>query len=397
MSSSKQFVCQLDQRRFSTKAALAQHRRSVHSGPSTGAARRKRQVAVRNMGTAGVITSSGVDVLPTLSIAANQQVGRKLMMQPISPVLMADTRIYAESRLWNRWRPVSMQVAVNCSGASTTFGSICVGWTSDPYFRLSGDARDFSRVAALKPSMVLRLHESRTLSIPCDAVRRWYVHSGDFGDCQHGALIAVVASPVGGFDKGSIGVTMTLRWKLQFEAPNLSLESQASHSIRPDAGWHDIFATSDSSWDSGYLTFKERSGGSMVPFSAARAGYIYEPDAGVSVKYYDSSGALHDAKFFTRVQNYATPGLVLHASAADAKAYIEDGTLSKVLPYAKAGPYVTPSVPSFKGSPAEGKVEEDFVLLPTPSTSGSGEDRIRQLSEMVERLRVQVEVMSAAR
>lgn len=322
------------------------------------------------------IVSSGVDSLATLSVAANQSVGRKLMFQNVVPAEMPGSRLMAEASLWVRWRPVSLVVTVSGSGASTTFGAVTFGWTSDSSFRLSNAHSDYARVAALKPSVTVRLHETRTFSIPCDSARKWYSIGSSLDDFQHGVLVAVVAAPVGGFTSGSIGLNVTLRWRVHFEGPNLDAVAPASASIFPDAGWEGLFTTSDGSWDSGHLTFKENAGGSMVPFSSSRPGVIYEPASGTVVKYYSTSTTEVEAKFFTRVQGYSTPGLVMHATKEDALSYINSGDVAKCIAYVKAGPKVTPSIPEFRAISIVGE-----VFRPTPPPT------IASLSEEVERLR----------
>lgn len=306
------------------------------------------------------------------------------MEQLISPHHILDTRLYDESSLWVRWRPVSLQVSVSCSGASTTFGSIVVGWSSDPYFTLVGDARDYPRVASLRPSMVLRLHESKTLTIPVETTRRWYSRVGSYEDAIHGILVAVVASPIGGFDKGSIGINVSLKWRCQFEGPNLGLAARTSHTIQPDAGWSGLFTTSDGGFSATTLTFKESSGGSMVPFSSARAGYIYKPSKDTKVQYYDSANLLVDLKYLTLVKGYSTPGLVFHTSEDKAKSYIKTGDLTDCVSYVKAGPTGTPSRPTFVGTPVDSADElEGFQIVPPLEGGGSLEEQVHRLTRLV--------------
>lgn len=90
----------------------------------------------------------------------------------------------------------------------------------------------------------------------------------------------------------------------------------------------------------------------MVPFSAARQDHVYQPSSDTVIKYYDSAGSLHEAKWFAKVHSYATPGLLLFATREDAAAYVSTGEVSKALPFSKAGPVSSPAVPKFHGQSA---------------------------------------------
>lgn len=355
MSSRKTIVCPLDQRRFATRAALAQHRAAAHSsGPRVQVRRRPLVMSnVARSGTLPGVTSRGKDLLQSFTVGEKLSVGAVVMNKVISPLSMDPSRFSSESALWSRWKPMSLRVTVSGAGASTTFGSVCLGWDPDGRWQATMSSGDYTRVAALVPSVTLRLHETKTFVIPPEVTRKWYFTVGSLEDSAHGALIGVVASPCGGFT-GSVGVNVILDWVVQFEGADTPSRggSVDSDTVKPDSGWSNLFTTSDGDWDSGRLTLKMHSGGAMCPFSAARQDHVYTPASGTKVPYIDETGKTQHVAAFAVIQGFATPGFACFASEANAVSYVKTGDVDKVLAYKAAGDYATPAVPIFIGKPA---------------------------------------------
>lgn len=277
-------------------------------------------------------------------IPAGAKTGTEIGAVAISPRLLGASRLAAEAALWTRWRPRSLRITVIGGGAHTTFGTVVVAWTADPTWTKGNSA--VARMICLKPSVVMRLNETRTFTIPCGALHKWYLTSGEAEESVHGTIVAGVVTDAGGYT-GSVGVMAQLHWTVELEGPDVSLSSPATQVVTPDAGWSNIFTTSDAAWNSEVLTFKMHSGGDMVPFSAAAPNLVYTPAPGTSVPYYDSSSAERRASYFVRVSGYSIPGFVMFTTSADAQEYIRTGDPSKCIKYTKAGNLCSPSVPQF--------------------------------------------------
>lgn len=296
----------------------------------------------------GHLVDQGVDLLRTMSISTATTAGGKLFRIPLRPSEFTG-RLHQEAAMWERWRPHKLRVEIVASGSAMTFGSMVIGWSADDSFDLNRAASDISRVVALRPSHVIRGNETASLVIPVDTSKKWYnVHGEE--DCVHGTLVAVVMNPFGGFT-GSFGVTAMLHWKIEFEGVALSTETVVGDVIFPDAGWDaKLFTTTDTSFSSTSLTFKESSGGNMVPFSSARAGVVYESLAGQKLYYYDSSSVQKEFSFAVRIptDDFATPGLVFFLTYESASEFCRTGDLTKTLQYTKAGEYCAPPRPGFR-------------------------------------------------
>lgn len=316
----------------------------------------RRRPAANRSATARAIpgvVSRGKDLIQTLTISPKQSVGAVVLNKVLSPSSLDPSRLNSEARLWSRWKPVGLRVTVLGAGASTTFGSICIGWDPDGRWQPTKSAGDYTRVAALTPSLTMRLHETRSFVIPCETSRKWYYTLGALEDSSHGSLIGVVASTTGGY-AGSLGVNVLLDWVVSFEGVDTPSAGGAvdNDTVLPDSGWVNLFTTSDGDWDAGRLTLKMHSGGAMCPFSAARADHYYEPASNTKVPYVKEDGKVGMVAAFAVIQGFSTPGFACFASVDDAKTYIKTGDVTKVLPYKAAGDYATPDRPVFIGKPA---------------------------------------------
>lgn len=356
MVKGKGIVCPQCGRKFATQRALAQHRLAAHAQPAPALRRVARRVvrSKRAGSSLSVQTVSGNDRIGHWEIPSNAGSGSLFSVIPLAPFMMNDTRLQAHSLLWARWRPTALKLRVSLAGASTTFGSVCVGWSPEADFsKASSNALNAQRVLSLKPSKEVRAWETVEMVLPTTTDRKWYHTSGVHQESSHGCIVVTIDSAFGGYS-GKIGFTAHLMWTVQFEGVELdSVAGPVSKdTIQADAGWRHFFTTSDSGWDSTRLTFKESSGGSMVPFSSAKSNFIYEPDSSTHVKYVREDGTEVEAKYFVKIQDYATPGLALCASTADAKAYIQTGDISKLISYKSASSWATPDEPRFIGRPA---------------------------------------------
>lgn len=277
---------------------------------------------------------------------------------------MGVSRLATEATLWARWRPKRLLLRVVCSGASTTFGGLVVGWTPEETWQAALTTTDGARIASFRPSVVMRLNETKTLSIPCESLTKWYLTDGERGLSVHGTIVAAVSAIPGGFT-GLLSIAFYLDWTIEFEGVDVQIRPYSVEIIKPDSGWSNLFTTSDSSFNSERLTLKMHSGGSMCPFSAARLDRVYVPAANplTTVPYYDESSAVKNVVAFARVQGYAVPGLLCFASNKDASEYVKTGDVTKALKYTKAGTYVTPAIPAFASQRPISKEAAIGVLL----------------------------------
>lgn len=344
--------CGMCQRQFKTQAALRQHRLASHeAGPSPRPRPPPAKAAPRRQQPSTAMAkqlTSGSDCCGTFTVSPNSAVGTIVYQQPVSLVDIGISRLATEATLWARWRPKRLLLRVVCSGASTTFGGLVVGWTPEETWQASLTTSDGARIASFRPSIVMRLNETKTLSIPCESLTKWYLTDGERGLSVHGTIVAAVSAIPGGFT-GQLSVAFYLDWTIEFEGVDVQIRPYSVEVIKPDAGWSNLFTTSDSSFNSERLTLKMHSGGSMCPFSAARLDRVYVPAANppTKVPYYDESSAEKTVAAFARVQDYSIPGLLCFASSKDASEYVRSGDVTKALKYTKAGKYVTPPIPAF--------------------------------------------------
>lgn len=360
--------CGMCQRQFKTQAALRQHRLASHeAGPSPRVRPPPVRAAARRPAPAPAMSkqlTSGTDCCGTFTVSPNSAVGTIVYQQPISLADMGISRLATEATLWSRWRPKRLLLRVVCSGASTTFGGLVVGWTPEETWQATLSTSDGARIASFRPSVVMRLNETRTLSIPCETLTKWYLTDGERGLSIHGTVVGAVSAIPGGFT-GQLSVAFYLDWTIEFEGVNVQIRPFTAEVIKPDSGWSNLFTTSDSSFNSERLTLKMHSGGSMCPFSAARLDRVYVPAANpaTTVPYYDESGTSKSVVAFARVQGYSVPGLLCFSSAKDATEYVRTGDVTKALKYTKAGAYATPAVPAFVAQRPVSKEAAIGVLL----------------------------------
>lgn len=293
-------------------------------------------------GVPSVARSSGSDMLAALKVTPSS-VGSVLWTRPLSPIFLQNTRLAAEATLWGRWRPISLEIDIQFSSALTTFGLVGLGWTTDPTLSFpAASSNNVQRVAAMVPSMFVPINKQATIRIPCDTARKWYeTDNKDQPESSHGTASIVVAGDIGGFT-GSIGLTIMMRWQVEFEGRLLPFEQSGGGGdvIHPDAEWRGdkLFTTSDTSFSSAILTIKAHEGGGAVTYSSAQAGVVYKKKTG-ALKYINQATQAVDVTYASMARGYGQPILVLHSTHADALAYQTSGDTSKCLQYYGAGPW----------------------------------------------------------
>lgn len=366
---------------------MQQHLRDAHSGKQKAVKAKPTRVAKPKASSSGMgrLSDSGVDLLNQTNILSGKTTnGTKLFSIPLAPGYFKG-RLGQEVSIWERWRPRSLTVEVICSGSAMTFGSLVVGWSADEAFRLTDTNFDSTRVLALKPSKVFRANDTGRITIPASTLTKWYLVHSHVGE-SHGSVHAVVLNPFGGYS-GSFGVTCVMHWHIDFEGVSLqSLASPISDIIYADIGFDGpFFTTSDSSFNSEILTFKEHSGGAMVPFQTARAGVVYKSALpNQQVYYYDAAGVQRVAAYFSVLPaaEYATPGLVMFASVDDASAFVRTGDISKCLKYTKAGEWCKPD-------------RLGFIAVSTSSVSVSGAEDLENKIDSLKLQLLQLESLRA--
>nr|QRW41870.1 MAG: capsid protein [Culex mosquito virus 6] len=344
--------CGMCQRQFKTAAALKQHRLASHQAvPAPRVQPAPARRARRNQSSPAMTKqlSTGTDCLGTYSLRPGSPVGTVVANLPLSLPSLGVSRLVTEASLWARWRPKKLVFRVVCSGASTTFGGVIAGWTPEETWQPSLTTSDGARIASFRPSVVLRLNETKSFAVPCESLTKWYLTDGERGLSIHGTVVLAVSASTGGYT-GQLSVALYLDWMIEFEGPDVELRSFTQDVIKPDAGWSSLFTTSDSSFNSERLTLKMHSGGSMCPFSAARSDRVYIPastEPKTVVYYYDESSVEKTVTAFAKVQDYVVPGLLCFASSKDASEYVRSGDITKALKYTKASRVATPAIPTF--------------------------------------------------
>lgn len=349
----KTHVCPIDRRQFASRAALKQHRQAAHP-PNQMPVQRAPRMRSRGGGNRPQVMNpmtrsvTGTDLLPsTRELTTSDDTGLVLASLPISPQFRG-TRLQAESALWSRWRPLSLQLQIISSAGSATSGAYCVGFTYDPHTRLGSGAGNINTVVAMRPSVTSNIHQGVTFAIPCDSIQKWYNVSGsEDADSIHGRVFVVLLSPIGNLTSGSrISLQLRLTWKVLFEGPALP-RAVSSRFIYADAGYENYFTDSVSDWASGKkLTLKHAEGGSAVPFSDAAPATIYTLDDKAQLKYYKAGAADPvPLKYAVRIPNYSVAAFAVFDDAAKAKLFKDGGDSANCLDYVKAGPYVSPSNP----------------------------------------------------
>jgi len=335
-------------RTFVSKGALKQHVTALHSSVRPVRALRAPKASV----SAGMNKISGSDIIAVVDFKTDHQVGKVLFRQELSPQVLSGTRLAAHSKLWNRWRPVSLKISVVTGSSTLVGGTYVMGWTASTNEQLSGTVASLQKVAAFKPSLETNLFSPAALAIPSglsNQTHRWYeCKSLENEDSCHGTFAMVVASRLQGLTGvTSVGMRIHLDWSVEFDSPEIPDDANVIGLYAPD-DYTPYFTDSVSDWVSGtVLTLKHTQGGSVVPFAGLTTHVVYKLDPKAKLTYYEDSTKTGQVKYGALIWDYTVPGLAVFSSLEDAKEYARSGDSSKCLPYKKAGPFVTPENPAW--------------------------------------------------
>lgn len=270
-----------------------------------------------------------------------------MFCKALTPFSMPNSRLQIESLIWQRWRPKKLTITTVGSGPTTAGGAYVLAWVPDPHV-VSGAKIDYLSLAlSAERSRVVRFDQAATFEVPCGLATKWLLTEGSQENISHGTFVAAVITPPVGI-KGAVTVPLILNWHIEWQGRKLGVALMSSQVLTPDSGYQNLFTTSDSGFDSTILTFKMHSGGSMVPFSHALPGVVYTISEGTTVYYVNGSNQQAECKFFSRILNYETPGLVLHTSAAEGQEYQRTADLNHCIHYVAASNMAKPAIPKFK-------------------------------------------------
>lgn len=356
--STKTIKCPVDGRLFATQAALRQHTVTSHGGAGSLPKPRRRTAGARSRKSRSVaksglnsqnFTTSGSDLIGTVTLKDSMPVGSTLLIWEINPATLIETRLARMSQVFTRWRPRKLTVTAVPGAGVLTPGSYAMGWTADQHFDIGGADKRVQRVLTLKPNVLGVFGTPKVMNIPCDTTQKWYMVDPNLGaESDHGMLICVLAGRLGG---NNISINFRLDWTIEFNSPDIPASSE-EYEIYPDPDYIPIFTDSVSDWGAGKrLTFKHKEGGSVVPWIGLKDNVIYKPTAGVSIPYNDGTKDV-DCKFFARIKDSElyTSALACFLDEASAKAYLQSGDINKVLEFKAAGGYCSPSLPTLRGT-----------------------------------------------
>lgn len=377
MMSTKTIKCPIDGRLFATRRALEVHRLAKHGngvvGPATTgnparrAGRRNRRqragMSIQGVSITGgspqVAVFSGSDLIGSTNVGSAMKPGTVLLVWDVNPKTIAETRLNEFSQVFGRWRPRRM--AITCIPGAGTFtpGSYAMGWVADPSFSLGDVETRLRRVLTMSPNLMSSFGTPRTLSLPTDTTQKWYICRPGHGvESDHGIVVAVLAAKVAA---ENITINFKLDWTVEFSSPEVP-ESIEEVEIYPDPDYIPIFTDSVSDWQGGTkLTFKHKSGGSVVPWVGIKPGYVYVPAKEVKIPYAESSTKTDTVKAISVIKDFIYPsGAACHKTVEDAKEYQKTGDISKVITYVEAGDYVTPTFPTMIGQSTESDILVDL-------------------------------------
>lgn len=379
MVGKKNIVCPVCKRRFSTKAALDQHSADAHKASQKQKRPARKQQPNASKGGLRKSVSFGSDFIGVVNLVKSATVGKRVFMVAVSPSALEETRLSLESKLWARWRPLSLRATINCGGSAMTFGQVIFGWTPDATPQVAeSSAVNVISLATYKPHQIVRLNATATLNIPCETSRKWYQTNGDLDQTAQGSIVACIVSTLGGFE-GYVSISLTLDWRVEFEGPSIAiLEGPVIDTeITPDSGWSNLFTTSDGSFDAERLTFKMHHGGDMAPWSSARHGVVYGPSGKTVIPYVREDGTAGKCFYLAKISNYSIPGMLLFSSYEKARAYITTGDLTNAIKYTSQGDEVTPAIPLLKAVTQNNRVSEP---LDSSRRIASLENAVRDLT-----------------
>lgn len=318
--------------------------------------RPRRRGAGRGRGQVGSVVerrASGNDIIGSVTMqTASAHSGAGILHAPINPRNFPGTRFYQESKLWTRWRPVSLKVRLVSGASQLVVGRCGLGWHADPKVDFPTGQSGVVRFGTLRPGKSGHPSDLSEISIPSgmrNSSQTWYIIEGEPEDSDHGTLIALVLSSLGAMT-GTSAITfqVELDWTVEFSGPDVESAEGTAETIYADSGYENYFTTSVSDWAAGQkLTLKHSSGGYAALFSDARPGIVYELDPKAVLKAYTSATAQANVKYGVRIPNYYEAALAVFVDLKKAQDFASSGDSTHCMTYHSAGGYVSPSNPAW--------------------------------------------------
>lgn len=307
----------------------------------------------------------GYDYLASVVIKSTDLMGATKLSLSLNPTAWTATRVQAESKLWQRYRPKSVVLEITSSASKMMGGQYGVAWTADynDYIPEAGEAA-MGRLLSYQPSKVRPLSSNLFMRIPVSMTQKWYYLKGsENSDTEYGKIFLFVASPLANVtNASSTSLIVRMRWSYEFSYPEMPPE------VRPDAiavyaSAGRYFSDSSGDWKGGaYLTFKWHEGGDITAFPHAVAKNIYKISDPYKVQYYATNGTLQQSQYAVCPPEQTEENLPMLALVKDldaAKAWMRDFGDSHLLPYYGAGPTVYPDNPAW--FPQQAKVELEMT------------------------------------
>nr|QYC92633.1 structural protein [Rhodnius prolixus virus 4] len=335
--------------------------------------RRVRRVRARG---AQEVLVRGRDMVAVLPVKKTTRPGDVLATISLNPRAWVGTRIHLQSQAYARWRPQAAKVLIQSTCAATSGGAVALYWTADPIERLPKTGIDnVQRALSYPTSRLFQVWQSGALTIPCSVSQKWLFLEGEEpSDMEHGVVKVVCVAPYTG--EGTVSVLLSLEYTYVLEGADM--RDQGSGSLEAiTARYPDLFTTSVSDFDSGYLVMKYKSGGEAAGFPDAKEGVYYKLAEGSKIQYYDSEEKLQECEFFVVLVDYRNsdgdPVLAPVAAEGNAKAYVKTPNKGYLIKYKSAGPWSEPNIPVFEPVSPEIMLlapMKGLKLTPPPNCSG---------------------------
>jgi hypothetical protein len=279
-------------------------------------------------------------------------VGQVLWQQRINPAELGGTRLASVAGLWNRWRPVSLNVRVVPSAGTYVSGALAVGWDASVQPYTDSGLPVIQRLATLVPNKMEQISKNFSISITKPPVQPWlYCRGDEVEDTAHGRVVVAVLSPLSNVD-GNMAVTVHLDWNIVFDGPSIPAGSTSSGTnIYAGSGFESYFTDSTASWADGKkLTLKAHEGGQIVPFLGIQHGVIYQIDTVARLSYklkpVDGVSAVKPIKYGVAIAGSTFGnGMAVFDDITSAESYIKSSDTSYCLDYYAAGEVVQPENP----------------------------------------------------
>ncbi|UHK03050.1 MAG: hypothetical protein GCPPV2_gp2 [Guiyang permutotetra-like virus 2] len=292
---------------------------------------------------------SGNDYFGTITMKSSDAMGALKGQVAITPRAWRGTRVYREAQLWQRWRPVSLQIEAVSSASKMMAGQYVLCWTADPDDEAPPTSQSaLAKYLSMTPSVVKAIHQNARIKIPCQTTQKWYyVEGNEDKDCEYGKVWFAVAAPLANVTAGSTAsVMMRIKWTLEFSMPALPPETTPDQNM-VFASAPNYFTDSSGDWKDGkYLTFKWKEGGRIVSFPGAEPNKPYKTTADVT--YYLANGTVAKTSWAVCVPETQEDGLPMLApmkSETDAMAWCKKPQDNLFIGFSYAGPWITPENP----------------------------------------------------